>query len=429
MGIALLLIGLALGAAVAWVVGRARMGTDIARLESALEYERSAGAAKVAVLTEAREELSTQLRSMCAEALRGNNEQFIELAKAQFAQLQLGAKHDLDSRQKAVENLVGPIKESLERVGGEVKTLEKARRQDVGLLTAQLKTVADTNERLRAETGSLVTALRAPSVHGRWGEMQLKNTVESAGMLAYCDFVAQLTGHGDEDRTLRPDLVVRLPGGRTVVVDAKTPIQALLDAGQTNDEAVRAQRLADFARNVRDHMAALKAKSYWKQFDSAPDFVVMFLPGESFFRAALEQDPSLLEQHASSGIVLASPATLITMLRTIASSWREEQIAESAKAISDLGRELYERLATMAEHFVTLGKRLDGSVQAYNQTVGSFERRVLVSARKFPEHGLSTNKEIPEVLPVDKATQPPQTIELVSRELDALPSPADASAA
>jgi DNA recombination protein RmuC len=176
-------------------------------------------------------------------------------------------------------------------------------------------------------------------------------------------------------------------------------------------------------------MAALKAKSYWKQFESAPDFVIMFLPGESFFRAALEQDPSLLEQHASSGIVLASPATLITMLRTIAVSWREEQIAESARAVSDLGRELYERLATMAEHFVTLGKRLDGSVQAYNQTVGSFERRVLVSARKFPEHGLSTNKEIPEVVPVDKATQPPQTIELPARELDALPSPADANAA
>ncbi|MDX6399963.1 MAG: recombination protein RmuC [Gaiellaceae bacterium] len=429
MAIGLLLIGLVLGAAVAWIVGRAHMGTDVARLESALEHERSVGAEKVAVLVEAREELSTQLRSMCAEALRGNNEQFIELAKAQFAQLQLGAKHDLDSRQKAVENLVGPIKESLERVGGEVKTLEKSRRQDVGLLTAQLKTVADTNERLRAETGSLVTALRAPSVHGRWGEMQLKNTVESAGMLAYCDFVTQLTGQGEEDRILRPDLVVRLPGGRTVVVDAKTPIQALLDAAQTNDEAVRAQRLADFVRNVRDHMAALKAKSYWKQFESAPDFVVMFLPGESFFRAALEQDPSLLEQHASSGIVLASPATLITMLRTIAVSWREEQIAESARAVSDLGRELYERLATMAEHFVTLGKRLDGSVQAYNQTVGSFERRVLVSARKFPEHGLSTNKEIPEVVPVDKATQPPQTIELPARDLDALPSAADANAA
>jgi DNA recombination protein RmuC len=289
--------------------------------------------------------------------------------------------------------------------------------------------VAESNDKLRLETGTLVTALRAPSVHGRWGEMQLKNAVESAGMLAYCDFTTQVTGHGDEDRVLRPDLVVRLPGGRTVVVDAKTPIQALLDAAQTEDEDLRARRLADFARNIRDHMAALKAKTYWKQFDSAPDFVVMFLPGESFFRAALEQDPSLLEQHASSGIILASPATLITMLRTIASSWREEQIAESARAVSELGRELYERLATMTDHLVTLGKRLDGSVQAYNQTVGSFERRVLVSARKFPDHGMSTNKELPEVFPIEKSTQPPQTIELTAREPGVLPPAADADAA
>lgn len=429
MAIALLLTGLVLGGAVAWVVGRAKMGTDIARLEGALEHERTAGAEKVAVLIEAREELSMQLRSMCSEALRGNNEQFLHLAKTQFAQLQQEAKHDLDSRQKAVESIVAPLKESLEKVGTEVKTLEQARRQDVGTLTAHLRNVAESNEKLRLETGTLVTALRAPSVHGRWGEMQLKNAVESAGMLAYCDFTTQVTGQGDDERVLRPDLVVRLPGGRTVVVDAKTPIQALLDAAQTDDEALRARRLADFARNIRGHMASLKAKTYWKQFDSAPDFVVMFLPGESFFRAALEQDPSLLEQHASSRIVLASPATLITMLRTIASSWREEQIADSARTVSELGRELYERLATMTDHLVTLGKRLDGSVQAYNQTVGSFERRVLVSARKFPEHGVTTNKELPEVFPIDKATQPPQTLELPAREPEALPPAADADAA
>ena len=239
-------------------------------------------------------------------------------------------------------------------------------------------------------------------------------------MLAYCDFFVQATGRGDEDGILRPDLVVRLPGGRTVVVDAKTPIQALLDASQTEDETVRAQRLADFARNVREHVAALKAKSYWKQFESAPDFVVMFLPGEGFFRAAIEQDPSLLNQPVQSGIVLASPATLITMLRTIASSWREEQVAQSTRAISELGRELYERLGTMTEHLVTLGRRLDGSVQAYNQTVGSFERRVLVSARKFPEHGVVAAKELPEIVPVDKSPQQPQTLELpVRAESDA----------
>ena len=415
MEFAFLVLGLALGAGIAWYVARSRAGGELARLQLELDHERTVGDERVAALTQAREALSNQLQAMCAEALRGNSEQFMQLAKTQFEQLQLKATHDLETRHKAVENLVAPIKESLEKVGTEVKTLENARRQDVGLLSGLLRGVAETNERLRTETNSLVTALRAPSVHGRWGELQLKNAVEAAGMLAYCDFVVQATGRNDDDGLLRPDLVVRLPGGRTVVVDAKTPIQALLDASQTDDEAARAQRLADFARNVREHVAALKAKSYWKQFESAPDFVVMFLPGESFFRAAIEQDPSLLDQPAQSGIVLASPATLITMLRTIASSWREEQVAQSARAISELGRELYERLGTMTEHFVTLGKRLDGSVQAYNQTVGSFERRVLVSARKFPEHGVTAQKELPDVAPLDKSTQPPQTLELPVR--------------
>jgi DNA recombination protein RmuC len=404
MEFAFLIVGLVIGAAVSWVVARSRLSTEIALADE-----------KVAVLTQAREHLSTQLQAMCSEALRGNSEQFMQLAKTQFEQLQLRATHDLDSRQKAVESLVSPIKESLEKVNTEVKTLENARVQDVTRLSTLLRSVAEANDRLRTETNSLVTALRAPSVHGRWGELQLKNAVEAAGMLAYCDFKVQATGRNDEDGILRPDLVVRLPGGRTVVVDAKTPIQALLDASQTEDETVRAQRLADFARNVREHMAALKAKSYWKQFESAPDFVVMFLPGESFFRAAIEQDPSLLEQPAQSGVALASPATLITMLRTIASSWREEQVAQSARSISELGRELYERLGTMTDHLVTLGKRLDGSVQAYNQTVGSFERRVLVSARKFPEHGVAAGKELPDVVPIEKSTQAPQTLELPVR--------------
>jgi len=428
MEFAFLIIGLLVGATVSWIVVRSRLATDVTRLRLEVEHERSVADEKVGVLTQAREQLSMQLQAMCAEALRGNSEQFMQLARAQFEQLQLKATHDLDSRQKAVESLVTPIKESLEKVNTEVKTLETARIRDVTRLSTLLTTVAETNDRLRTETNSLVTALRAPSVHGRWGELQLKNAVEAAGMLAYCDFVVQATGRGDENGLLRPDLVVRLPGGRTVVVDAKTPIQALLDAHQTDDETVRTQRLADFARNVRDHVAALKAKSYWKQFDSAPDFVVMFLPGESFFRAAIEQDPSLLELHAQSGIILASPATLITMLRTVASSWREEQVAQSARAISELGRDLYERLGTMTDHLVTLGKRLDGSVQAYNQTVGSFERRVLVSARKFPEHGVTASKDLPEALPVEKSTQQPQTLELpVRTESDSGPASADAA--
>jgi DNA recombination protein RmuC len=425
MGVALLIVGLLVGGAVAWALARARNQSEVAALRAELEHERRSSDEKVEVLTRAREELSIQLRSLCAEALRGNNEQFIQLARTQFEQLQLKAQHDLDSRQKAVENLVTPLKETLEKVGIEVKTLDRARRQDVGMLTAQLRTVAETNERLRAETGNLVTALRAPSVHGRWGEMQLRNAVESAGMLAYCDFVEQPSSRVDGERLLRPDLVVRLPGGRTVVVDAKTPIQALLDAAQTDEDDVRAQRLADFVRNVRDHVAALKAKSYWQQFESAPDFVVMFLPGESFFRAAIEQDPALLELHATSQIVLASPATLITMLRTVASSWREQKIAESARTVSELGRELYERLATMIDHFATVGKRLDSAVQAYNQTVGSLERRVLVSARRFADQGVPVSKELVELAPIEKSAQTPQTIELQARTLNELPSARD----
>ena len=233
MEFAFLIIGLLVGATVSWIVVRSRLATDVTRLRLEVEHERSVADEKVGVLTQAREQLSMQLQAMCAEALRGNSEQFMQLARAQFEQLQMRATHDLDSRQKAVESLVTPIKESLEKVNTEVKTLETARIRDVTRLSTLLTTVAETNDRLRTETNSLVTALRAPSVHGRWGELQLKNAVEAAGMLAYCDFVVQATGRGDENGLLRPDLVVRLPGGRTVVVDAKTPIQALLDAHQT----------------------------------------------------------------------------------------------------------------------------------------------------------------------------------------------------
>jgi DNA recombination protein RmuC len=419
MEIALLITGLLVGALASWFVARTRGAAEAAGLRLQLEHERSAGDEKVAALTEAREQLSTQLKAMCSEALQGNSRQFMELAKSQFEQLQQSAQHDLASRQQAVEHLVKPIKESLEKVGTEVKTLEASRRQDYGRLTEQVRSLAETNDRLRSETGNLVTALRAPNVRGRWGEMQLRRTVEAAGMLDYCDFTEQETG-GEDGRRLRPDLIVKLPGGRNVVVDAKTPLQALLDGlDDSLDDAARVAKMQDFKRHIRDHVAKLTAKGYWQQFSPTPDFVVMFLPGESFYRAAIEQDPELLELHANARVIIASPTTLITLLRAIAVGWREERVAESARAVSELGRELYERLATMVDHFGTVGKRLDGAVQAYNQTVGSLERRVLVSARRFPEHGIGTDKQIAELLPVDKSTQQPQTIELPTRTADA----------
>ncbi len=402
MVVVFVIVGFALGAVAAWLLARER----IAGLRRDLERERAAGEERAALLADAGAGFESRMKALAADALRDNNESFLELARTQ-----------LDQKEQAVQSLVGPIRESLDKVGTEVKALELARRHDVGTLTEHLRTVAASSERVRAEAASLTTALRSSEVRGAWGEMQLRNAVETAGMLAHCDFVEQLTST-TEGRSLRPDLVVRLPGGRRVVVDAKAPLKPLLDALEADDTEGRAAQMRDFARLVRGHVAALDAKSYWQQFEPAPDFVIMFLPGESFYRAAIEQDPSLLEV-GNRRVILASPTILITLLKSIAVGWREEKVAESAAAVSELGRELYERLAVLTDHFVTLGRRLDGAVQAYNQSVGSFERRVLPQARRFAEHGVSTRRELPAPSPVERAAQPPQTAELPPRAADA----------
>jgi DNA recombination protein RmuC len=412
MAIAIALaLGTLLGALVVWLALRPRVReadrlagveADAAALRASLAHEQTATADKLAVLERAKEELSTSFKALCADALRSNNTSFVELARAQ-----------LEQRERAVEQLVAPLRESLEKVNTEVQTLERARRQDYGALATELRRVAETNERVRVEAAGLATALRASEVRGAWGEMQLRNAVETAGMLAYCDFLEQVTVAGET--RLRPDLVVRLPGGRRVVVDAKAPLKPLLDAVDAGDEAARATAMSEYGRHVREHVAKLSAKAYWQQFDPAPDFVVMFLPGESFYRAALEQEPALLELQTRHRVIVAGPTILITLLKTIAVGWREEKVAESARAVSELGRELYERLAVLSEHFVTLGKRLDGAVQAYNQSVGSLERRVLVQARRFTEHGIAVSRELPAPTPIERSAQPPQTAELPAR--------------
>ena len=381
MWIATLLIGIAAGGAVGWLLRRG----EVQALEARVESERAAA--------QANEEWERRFEQLSAKALRDNSESFLQLA---------GAKFD-------------PIQSTLKAFDEHTRGLETARQGAYSQLTTQVQSLATAQQQLRSETGALVSALRAPDVRGRWGEMQLKRTVEAAGMLEYCDFVRQESATED-GRRLRPDLIVKLPGGRNVIVDAKTPLQALLDSLDDRlDDAQRAAKLADFKRHVREHVAQLSAKSYWQQFTPTPDFVILFLPGESFYRTAIQEDPELLDVHASARVIIASPTTLITLLRAIAVGWREEKIAESARAVSELGRELYERLATMVDHFANVGKRLDGAVQAYNQTVGSLERRVLVSARKFPEHGIGTDRQIVELAPVDKSTQQPQTIELPTR--------------
>ncbi len=397
----------------------AELEPELARLTAQLEHERSAFEDKVRLLHEAQTEFANTFKALSAEALQRNNTSFLELARTQLERFQTVARNDLEQRQKAVEQLVSPIKESLEKVDGQVRSLEQARREAYGSLTQQLQSLAESQDKLRLETSSLVTALRAPHVRGRWGEMQLKRVVEMAGMVAHCDFVEQTTTTDEDGRMLRPDLIVKLPGGKNVVVDAKAPLHAYLDGLEAQDDDARRLKLQDHARQVRDHIAKLGAKSYWRQFSPTPDFVVMFLPDETFFKAALEHDPALIEAGVDAGVLPATPTTLIALLRTIAYGWQQETVAESARAVSDLGRELYERLGTLARHFTKLGRSLDGAVGAYNEAVGSLESRVLVTARKFEGHGIPA-ADVAALAPLERQARPLQALELT----DAATAPA-----
>ena len=345
-----LLLGLALGALVAWLYWRGQS----AGLSAQLELERARTDEKVALLQRTEQEFAAKFDALAADALRKNNETFLELASGKVA----------------------PIEESLKKMSSEVQLLERSRRQDYGALQKSVETLVLSNERIRAEAASLSTALRSSEVRGAWGQMQLRNAVETAGMLAYCDFDEQVTVG-----SLRPDMVVRLPGGRKIVIDAKTPLKPLQDAAAAA-EGEREPYLADYVRQVRTHAKQLSEKAYWEQFgNDSPDYVFMFLPGEGFFRTAVERDPSLLELAGAQRVILVSPMMLITLLRTIACIWNDARVAESAQKVGELGRELYERLTTMTDHFVRLGDRLDGAVAEYNKTIGSLERRVLPAAR------------------------------------------------
>lgn len=388
-------------------------------LKTTLQQERKQADEKLAVLNDAKQKLSDAFKALSAEALKTNNQSFLDLAKTTLEKFQESAKGDLDKRQQAIRDMVRPVRESLDKVDTKIQEIEKVRAGAYQGLREQVSSLMLSQKELRSETSNLVKALRRPQVRGRWGEIQLKRVVEMAGMLNHCDFYEQQSVETDEGNRLRPDLIVQLPAKKIVVVDSKTPLLAYLEAIEAPDDETRSAKLRDHARHVRKHIMDLSKKSYHAQFDQTPEFVVLFLPGEVFFSAALEYDPELIEIGVDHNVIIATPTTLIALLRAVYYGWRQEQLADNAKQISDLGRELYERLAAMGGHLAKVGKGLNAATESYNRAVGSLESRVLVTARKFKELNVAVGKTtIEELSPVETTPRMLQSPEMIESDED-----------
>ncbi len=437
-----LLIGVLVGGAAAWFLGGAQARgslaivrqqidqkdgeilklrelydterVDHAALKSKFGEKEEAFAAQKLFVEEAVKKLSDTFAALSKDALGSNNQMFLDLAKSTLETLVTDAKGDLGKRQEGIDNLLKPLNEVLIRYNDQVQRLEESRQKAYGGLDQQLKSVATTTASLQKETGNLVQALRAPQVRGRWGELTLRNAVELAGMTKYCDFTEQLSVDTDSGR-LRPDMIVHLPGGRDIVVDAKVPLVAYLDMIAATNDDDRLLHLRRHAGQAREHMRKLATKEYWNQFEKAPNLVVMFIPAESFFSAAAEFDRLLIEDGIRNNVIVSSPTTLITILRGVAMGWREEQMTENAKKISALGADMYDRIATFVRNFSAVGTSLEKATEAYNKSVGSLESRVLVSARKFKELGATTREEIPEI----------EQVEIIPRSVEADSSASD----
>jgi len=363
-----------------------------AELSTTIENERKNFAEKSALLQDIRSNLTETHKTISADALQQNNRAFIDLAQTTFSKYMDSARTDFDSRSKAVGETIKPLKESLDRYERQIQAMEKSRENAYGGLSKQVESLMLSQEMLQKETGKLVTALRVPHVRGRWGEITLRRVAEMAGMQSHCDFYEQSSAQSDEG-LLRPDMVVHLPGKRHIVIDAKVPLVAYLEALEAETEEDREDKLSTHARHVATHIKNLARKAYWKQFDSTPEFVVLFIPGENFFSAAVSHNPKLIERGVEDGVVLATPTTLISLLKTVAFGWQQEKMAENARRISELGTELFERISTMGRHINSLGRDIERAAGSYNKVVGSLERRVLSSARKFKELGISSKHD------------------------------------
>jgi DNA recombination protein RmuC len=375
-----------------------------ARLDAELEAERKTSAAKETSLRET-------FAALSHDALERNNRAFLDLAQTKLGEFQQTARIDLDGRHKAIADLVQPLKDSLARVDGTLQEVEKDRAGSSAKLDEQLRALAHTHQSLQLETNKLVRALRSPNQRGRWGEVQLRNVVERSGMVAYCDY-AEKESVTTDGRRLTPDMIVRLPNGACIVIDSKVPIDAYLNAADLTDDHLRDALMKEHARQVRDHIKSLGAKSYWARFSPAPELVVMFLPGDPLLSTALQVDPSLFEFAVDQRVIPASPLTLVALLRTVATAWQQQRLAENAEEIQAMGKELYERLTTMAEYVAQVGTALRKAGAAYDDFVGSLDARVLVSARRFRDLGVSAPKDLPDLLPVHIEMREPRAAEL-----------------
>ena len=460
MTIVTLLFGLSIGLSVGWMVGRARSAHEhaerqthmaaetaaaLARLDEtvsrvvelddaltraredlatgkerlvsvtvALESERKSSAQRQSILEETDARLKAAFTTISAEALRSNNQSFLELARASLGEFQRQATSDLAHRQETIDNLVKPLHDSLLKVDTKLQEVEKERVGSFSQLTEQLRTLAVT-------TTNLERSLRTPNVRGGWGEVQLRRVVEMAGMVNHCHFVEKRAATSDEGRFI-PDLIIKLPGGRNIIVDAKVPYEAYREAVEATDDALRTAKLKDHARRLREHITQLSSKRYWDQFQPAPEFVFMFLPGEGYFSAALQHDPSLIEFGVDKRVIPSSPLTLIALLRAVAYGWQQETMTQNAQQVSALGRELYDRVRRMGDHFDDLAKGLSRAVDAYNRTVGTLESRVLVTARRFKELGITGGEAIEELSVVEQSPrrlQAPEHTDLLGELLAA----------